>query len=98
MNARERLVVALQIIAATGMILLYSNYLPAQENWGSVYDSKTKERIGEVRKRSDRHYEIYGLKGDRKATGVQKGDVIEFFNNRGDRLDFEIRVPKDKNR
>lgn len=88
----------LRVLAAAGMILVYSDYLPAHEHWGTLYDSKTKERIGEIRKNSDRHFEIFDSKGKRKASGIKQGDTIEFFDTHGNRLPFEIKAPKEKHR
>lgn len=59
---------------------------------GRLHDRRTGERVGDIRQRGDRHYDVYDRRGERKAYGVQRGNVIEFYDARTSRrLPIEIR-------
>ena len=59
---------------------------------GRLHDRRTNETVGEIRQRGERHYDVYDRRGNRKAYGIKRGDVIEFFDARTSRrLPVEIR-------
>ena len=59
---------------------------------GRLYDRRTNETVGEIRQRGERHYDVYDRRGNRKAYGIERGDVIEFYDTKTSRrLPTEIR-------
>ena len=56
-----------------------------------LFDRRTGNRIGEVRQQG-RYYDVYDRRGERKAYGVERHGVIEFFDAKsGERLPIETR-------
>jgi hypothetical protein len=59
---------------------------------GRLHDRRTSETVGEIRQRGERHYDVYDHRGERKAYGIERGKVIEFYDAKTSRrLPIEIR-------
>jgi hypothetical protein len=93
---RRLLVPALSVSA----LLVSSAGVSADRNTpGQLHDRRTGQTVGEIRQHGERYYDVYDRRGGRRAYGVERSGVIEFYDARTSRrLPIEIRKDRSSRR